>query len=278
VNFNMDQDLVIAEGEAAGEQLPMVRDQWMEIRVEIDLVNDIQKFYYGGDLLYESSWTDGMSGGGILNIAAVDLWGNGASAVYYDDICLTSALPEICQLPSDIPWASVSPTSGTTPGGDSSTVDVTFDTTGLNAGEVYNGNLCLTSNDPVTPLVIVPLTLTVVLQDVMLSPPSQTIVARPGDVVTHTFTLTNTGLVTDSFSLSVAGNTWPTTVMATTGELGPGEATTVDVVVTIPNEIGSDTFTLTAVSLSEPDVMAQAEGTTVAEGFRYYLPIILKNS
>ena len=100
-----------------------------------------------------------------------------------------------------------------------------------------------------------------------------------GDVsVTHTFTLTNTGLVTDSFSLSVAGNTWPTTVMATTGELGPGEATTVDVVVTIPNEIGSDTFTLTAVSLSEPDVMAQAEGTTVAEGFRYYLPIILKNS
>jgi hypothetical protein len=103
-----------------------------------------------------------MSGGGILNIAAVDLWGNGASAVYYDDICLTSALPEICQLPSDIPWVSTSPLSGTTPGGDSSMVDVTFDTNGLDLGMNYNGTLCVTSNDPATPLVIVPLTLTVV--------------------------------------------------------------------------------------------------------------------
>ncbi len=96
VNFNSDLNLVVAEGEAAGATLPLVRDQWMEIRVEIDLVNDVQKFYYGGNLLYESTWTDGMSGGGILNIAAVDLWGNGASAVYYDDMSLTSALPDIC--------------------------------------------------------------------------------------------------------------------------------------------------------------------------------------
>jgi len=278
VHFNGTSDLVIADGEAAGATLPIIYDQWVEIRVEIDLVNDVQKFYYGGDLLYQCSWTNGMSGGGILNIAAVDLFANGASAVYYDDICLTSALPEICQLPSDIPWASVSPISGTTPAGDASTVGVTFDTNGLDAGSTHNGTLCVTSNDPETPLVIVPLTLTVVLQDVMISPPTQTIIAKPGDVVTHTFTLTNTGLVTDSFSLSVAGNTWPTTVMATTGELGPGEATTVDVVVTIPHALGSDTFTLTAVSLSEPDVMAQATGTTVAEAWRYYLPIVVKNS
>ncbi len=277
VNFNMIQNLVVAEGEAAGATLPMVRDQWMEIRVEIDLVNDVQKFYYGGDLLYQSTWTDGMSGGGILNIAAVDLWGNGASAIYYDDICLTSALPEICQLSSDIPWASVSPISGTTPGGDLTVVDVTFDATGLTLGETYNGNLCVISNDPVTPLVIVPLTMTVVAQDVMLSPPSQTIVAKPGDVVVHTFTLTNTGVVTDSFALSVAGYAWPTTVMASTGPLGPGESMTIDVEVTIPHALGSDTFTLTAVSESEPDVMAQAEGTTISEAWRYYLPIIVKN-
>ena len=276
VNFNGTLDQVVNDGPAGGV-LPLVRGQWMEIRVEIDLDNDVQRFYYGGDLLYEVTWTDGVSGGGILNIGAVDLFANGASAVYYDDLSLANALPDICDLPSDIPWASVSPSSGTTPGGDSSTVGVTFDATGLTPGDTYNGNLCVTSNDPVTPLVIVPLTMTVVLQDVMLSPPSQTIIAKPGDVVTHTFTLTNTGLVTDSFSLSVAGNIWPTTVMANTGDLGPGEATTVNVVVTIPNSFGSDTFTLMAVSDTEPGVTAQAEGTTVVEAFRLYLPFIVKN-
>ena len=278
VNFNMIQNLVVAEGEAAGATLPMVRDQWMEIRVEIDLVNDVQKFYYGGDLLYQSTWTDGMSGGGILNIAAVDLWGNSASAIYYDDICLSSALPEICQLSNDIPWASTSPISGTTPGGDLSVVDVTFDATGLTAGDTYNGNLCITSNDPETPLVIVPLTLTVVLQDVMLSPETQTLAGRPGETVIHTFTLTNTGLVSDTFSLSVAGYVWPTSVAATTEQLEPGEATTVDVTVVIPANpaADSDTFALTAASLTEPDVMAQAEGTTIVEFWMIYLPIIVK--
>jgi hypothetical protein len=276
VKFDSALNLVVSEGESTAT-LPLIRGQWVEIRVEIDLFNDVQRFYYGDDLLYEVTWTDGVSGGGILNIGAVDLFANGASAVYYDDLSLANALPDICDLPSDIPWASVSPSSGTTPGGDSSTVGVTFDATGLTPGDTYNGNLCVTSNDPVTPLVIVPLTMTVVLQDVMLSPPSQTIIAKPGDVVTHTFTLTNTGLVTDSFSLSVAGNIWPTTVMANTGDLGPGEATTVNVVVTIPNSYGSDTFTLMAVSDTEPGVTAQAEGTTVVEAFRLYLPFIVKN-
>jgi hypothetical protein len=272
VNFNSDLNLVVAEGEPAGAQLPLVRDQWMEIRVEIDLDNDIQKFYYGGDLLYECSWTNGVSGGGILNIAAIDLWGNGASAVYYDDICLTSALPEICQLPSEIPWVSTWPISGTTPGGESSMVDVTFDSNGLDIGTTYNGTLCITSNDPETPLVIMPLTMTVVLQGVVLTPTFQSLTGTPGEVVTYTYSLTNTGLMTDSFGLSVAGNNWTTSVMSRTGELGPDESTTVDVFVTIPTGpvaqqviVDSDTFTLTAASMIEPFVMAQAEGTTFAE-------------
>jgi len=73
--------------------LPLVRGEWVEIRVEIDLDNDTQAVYYGGDLLFQDTWTGGMSGGGILSIAAVDLFANNASAVYYDDMWLTSALP-----------------------------------------------------------------------------------------------------------------------------------------------------------------------------------------
>jgi len=71
--------------------LPMITDQWVELKVMIDLDNDIQTFYYGGDMLYEASWTDGATGGGALNIGAVDLWGNNASPVYYDDMSLQPA-------------------------------------------------------------------------------------------------------------------------------------------------------------------------------------------
>ena len=61
---------------------------------------------------------------------------------------------------ADIPWLSVNPTNGVTLPGDTTPVDVTFDSTGLNPG-FYQGALCVFSNDPQTPLVIVPVDLTV---------------------------------------------------------------------------------------------------------------------
>lgn len=60
----------------------------------------------------------------------------------------------------DIPWASANVTSGTTSPSGSSTVEITFDSTGLSNG-VYTGTLCLTSDDLQTPLIQIPLTLTV---------------------------------------------------------------------------------------------------------------------
>ncbi len=71
-----------------GAELDIIYDQWVEIRVEIDLEADIQQFYYGGDMLYEKSWKEGVSGGGAKEIAALDLFANGAEAVYYDDFIL----------------------------------------------------------------------------------------------------------------------------------------------------------------------------------------------
>jgi hypothetical protein len=271
VHFNAAQNLVIADGVGSGQTLPLIKGQWVEIRVEIDLINDNQEFYYDGQLLYEGSWRDGVSGGGILNIGAVDLFANGASSVYYDDLSLVETTPEVCDLVHDMPWLSVSPEGGTTQPAESSMVDVTFDSTGLDLG-TYTGNLCITSNDPIDPLVVVPVTMTVVPMDLELSPAAQTLSGAPGEVVTHTFTLTNTGGVANSYALSVSGNRWPTSVMGNTGEVGPGASVPVDVVVNIPADpavqgvpVGSDTFTLTAVSGLEPNVMAQASGTTIAE-------------
>jgi subtilisin family serine protease len=67
---------------------------------------------------------------------------------------------------TDIPWLTVSPDSGTTPAGESSEVTVSFDSTGLEPGG-YEATLCVNSNDPVTPIVEVPVALTVLEDEVI---------------------------------------------------------------------------------------------------------------
>jgi hypothetical protein len=71
-----------------------------------------------------------------------------------------SGTPGTCSITDDIPWAAVSPDSGTTAPGGASGVTVTYDSTGLSTG-VYTGTLCIDSNDPVTPQVQVPVMLDV---------------------------------------------------------------------------------------------------------------------
>jgi hypothetical protein len=77
-----------AESEFDGAMLPIIFDEWVEIRVEIDLVADLQDIYYGGTLLTSKGWSTGVSGAGDVSIDCVDLFANGASPVYYDDLSL----------------------------------------------------------------------------------------------------------------------------------------------------------------------------------------------
>jgi hypothetical protein len=65
-----------------------------------------------------------------------------------------------CADPSDVPWLSESPTGGTTAGGSSTPVTVTFNSNGLSNGN-YSALLCVASNDAVNPTVEVPVSLTV---------------------------------------------------------------------------------------------------------------------
>lgn len=62
-----------------------------------------------------------------------------------------------CALPA---WAGVDPPSGSVPAGASQDVGVSFDATSQEPG-TYGATLCLASNDPSTPLITVPLDLTV---------------------------------------------------------------------------------------------------------------------
>jgi hypothetical protein len=77
-------------GPCAGSTASFVTDQWVPIRVVIDLDADNYDFFYNESLLYSCSWTDGGSGGGVLNIDALDLFGNTSSNVYYDDVSLSN--------------------------------------------------------------------------------------------------------------------------------------------------------------------------------------------
>lgn len=86
VSFNPVSRLVISDYD--GNTLPLIADQWVEIRVVIDLDNDDQQFYYDEDLLFDKSWTEGVSGNGSLNISAISLFANGASSIFYDHMSL----------------------------------------------------------------------------------------------------------------------------------------------------------------------------------------------
>ncbi|MBE2198542.1 MAG: choice-of-anchor J domain-containing protein [Anaerolinea sp.] len=211
VMINGGTNQVVNDGGVSGGSLPLIRGQWVELRLEIDLGADTGAFYYNNQLLYSGTWSGQVSGNGAVRIGTVDLYANNASVIYYDDMSLVdvTVLPP-CDAPSDIPWASVTPTNGTTAPGAATSVQVTLDSNGLTDG-VYNGNLCITSNDPDpgpgngTDLVVVPVELTVTG-----TPP--TIVVDPAEVsstqvadtqVTQTLTISNTGesdLVWDAYT------------------------------------------------------------------------------
>ncbi|PDV97216.1 hypothetical protein A9Q02_04735 [Candidatus Chloroploca asiatica] len=176
-----------------------------------------------------------------------------------------------CGNPSDIAWMSVAPTSGTTLPRASSEVTVTLDATGVAPG-AYEAYLCLHSNDPVKPLITVPVSMTVeaVQYGVDLLAATSTGSGRPGAVVTYTLALTNTGNLTDSVSLSTAGNTWPVTVPPTV-TLAAGEGTALVLTITIPvTATGGmlDTVVVTATSEADPGTppaTATSTLTTTAE-------------
>jgi hypothetical protein len=90
VQLRFDSGLMIVECEYDTISLPITLDKWSEIRVEIDLDTDWMEIYYDGEFLHEKAWTatPNNDGSGELNIAAVDLFANGATSVFYDDMTL----------------------------------------------------------------------------------------------------------------------------------------------------------------------------------------------
>ncbi|MDA0243313.1 MAG: M36 family metallopeptidase [Chloroflexi bacterium] len=165
----------------------------------------------------------------------------------------------------DIPWLSVNPTSGTVLAGGSEDVTATYDATGYSAG-VYTGTLCIASNDTVTPQLTVPVTMTVSEAGVDVGP-NAALSGMPGETVTYNVAITNTGSITDTYDLSIAGNGWTTNHPASI-TLMAGEASSFDVTVEVPAGAWAgdwDAVTVMATSQTDNSISDWAELTTTAE-------------
>lgn len=85
LKFNLATGVVTAEAQGDGATTNILYDRWVELRFFIDLGKNTCEWHYAGALIATHEWDDNEHG----TLQAIDLYGNGASSVYYDDIRIT---------------------------------------------------------------------------------------------------------------------------------------------------------------------------------------------
>ena len=103
-------------------------------------------------------------------------------------------LQDNCDDPQDVPWLAIDPLYGLVAGGSTLDAEVGVDSTGLAVGR-YSANLCMASNDPATPLQVVPVDLTVAADIPVLSatPSPIFVTLQEGDSASQDLTVRNAG-------------------------------------------------------------------------------------
>jgi subtilisin family serine protease len=69
------------------ENIPIINEQWIEFRLELNLDDGWCECYYNNELLLEGVWTSLGYGDGYRNFAGIDLWW-GSQPVYFDDLSI----------------------------------------------------------------------------------------------------------------------------------------------------------------------------------------------
>jgi hypothetical protein len=69
-----------------GGATTIIYNEWVELKYVIDLDHNTVDKYYNGRLIVSAAWDDT----GHNTLGAIDLFANGASAVYYDDITVSA--------------------------------------------------------------------------------------------------------------------------------------------------------------------------------------------
>jgi hypothetical protein len=116
----------------------------------------------------------------------------------------------------------------------------------------------------------------VVNPDVMASTPDDSQTGNAGEVLTYTVNVMNTGDYTDTFTVDLSGNLWPTSAStASVGPLGAGQSASVEVYVTVGAN-GSDSVNVTLISDLDNNVSDSVTLTSTVGTFYIYLPTVLK--
>ncbi len=190
-------------------------------------------------------------------------------------------------------WLSLLPTSGTLLPGESIDVVATFDSTDL-LPDVYNADITITSNDPDTPEVLLPVTLTVnpLDSDLSVVKTANADVVSLGDTITYTLVISNAGgddaigvtlvdmlpdLVT-FVSASEGCTELEGVVTCDIGGLAMDESVTLTIVVTaVGSGIAENTAEVSSGFVADPDLTNNTSTVETMVLYNYYLPIVLKH-
>jgi hypothetical protein len=118
----------------------------------------------------------------------------------------------------------------------------------------------------------------VVNPDVTVTTPDDSQSGTPGTILTYTVNITNTGDYTDTFTVDLSGNLWPTTASTNSvGPLGVGESTSIEVYVTV-GASGSDSVTVTLISDLDNNISNSVVLTSTSDSgtFEIYMPAVRK--
>ena len=111
-----------------------------------------------------------------------------------------------------------------------------------------------------------------------LTPQTATQTALPGETVSYTLEIQNTGLFTDLYQIQTSGNQWPVQQSITiTGDVPPSENAQVIISVEVPLQGGnSDTVTVTVQSVNAPAEIHQSTLTTQKGLWHIFLPLVIR--
>ncbi len=109
-----------------------------------------------------------------------------------------------------------------------------------------------------------------------VQPPADSAQAQPGTAATYKVAISNTGLLADSYAVSVEDSSWPTQASVVSMTVPAGATGSIQVRVEVPAETKpgeADDARLRLVSLTEPETQQLITLHTVAGNYLYYCPL-----